>query len=86
MNIQQNNSASPMNDGYLDRASFLSLMRTGIHCKEYRFTRQIALQWLASFPGDLQASQIYAQALTGESRIGEACKILKGKSLLKFLG
>ena len=78
MNIQQNNSATPMNDGYLDRASFLSLMRTGIHCKEYRFTRQIALQWLASFPGDLQASQIYAQALMGESRIGEACKILKG--------
>ena len=77
MNNNQNNSQIPMNDGYLPRSSFVSLLQIGLNCKEYRFTRQIALQWLAAFPGDLQVSQVYAQALIGENRIGEARAIIK---------
>ncbi len=78
MTIRQNHSLPPPPGQSIDRSSFLLILQTAFACGEYRFTRQAALHWLAAFPGDLQVSQTYAQALLGEQRTIEARQVLKG--------
>lgn len=71
------NSFSPSGTD-LPRERFLAILRAGLGAAEYRFVVQSALQWLAVYPGDLQASLAYARALQGEGRTIEARNVARG--------
>ena len=45
------------------RGKFLTLLQTALSNREFQFTRQASLIWLASYPGDLLISFIYASVL-----------------------
>lgn len=38
----------------ITRPTVVSLLYTALRLKQYRFVRQSALLWLATFPGDLE--------------------------------
>jgi len=54
----------------------ITILQAAVKVREYRFTRQAALAWLATFPGDLQVDLFLARALLEEGRIGHASTIL----------
>ena len=62
----------------LTRAEYLQVVRTGLVARQYTFARQAVLNWLGTYPGDLQAALYYAQALTGEQRPALTARILHG--------
>jgi predicted Zn-dependent protease len=45
------------------RGKFLTLLQTALSNREFQFARQASLIWLASYPGDLLISFIYASVL-----------------------
>lgn len=45
------------------RGKFLTLLQTALNNREFQFARQATLIWLASYPGDLLISFIYASVL-----------------------
>lgn len=61
----------------LARKELLALLNTALIVKEYRFTRQGALAWLAIFPGDLYINYLLANALVGEGKHALARPILE---------
>lgn len=71
------NSFSPSGTD-LPRERFLAILHAGLGAAEYRFVVQSALQWLAAYPGDLQASLAYAHALQCEGRTSEARNVARG--------
>jgi hypothetical protein len=74
----QSQANFPKSGNTYSRPLILSLLNAALLSQEYRFSRQVSLQWLACYPGDLQISLIYAQALLGESSHQSAIPILKG--------
>ena len=46
------------------RSKFLTLLQAAMAKHEYQFARQAALIWLASYPGDLLVSFVYASVLS----------------------
>lgn len=62
----------------LSRSTYLSVVRAGLKAGNYRFAREAAIAWLATFPGDLWMSLCYGQALVGEERLTQALPILQG--------
>ncbi|MDD5368084.1 MAG: C25 family cysteine peptidase [Anaerolineaceae bacterium] len=52
----------------ISRSTVVSLLYTALRLKQYRFVRQSALLWLATFPGDLEINLVLAQAMYGEER------------------
>jgi tetratricopeptide (TPR) repeat protein len=62
---------------HLPRNQYLNMLSIAIEKGEYRFAKEAALQWLAAFPGDLQAGLLYAQVWTGENRAKQALSILE---------
>lgn len=50
----------------LTRQQYLGIVGAALMVKQFRFARQLVLDWLAIYPGDLQAGLYYAQALAGE--------------------
>jgi hypothetical protein len=72
-------SFSPSKQGrHFSRSLFIHLLEASLDCAEFRFARNIALQWLSVYPGDLAVSLLYAKSLTGEKRWNEVRTILKG--------
>jgi len=61
----------------VSRHTLLLLIRTGLRIRHYRFARQAALAWLASFPGDLLINFYLAQALLGEGKTTQVIPILE---------
>lgn len=61
----------------LFRPRLLTLLHTALALNETRFTRRLALSWLASYPGDLPVNLINARALIAENRIPQAIEILE---------
>jgi hypothetical protein len=45
------------------RETFLPLVKAAVESGEYRFARQAALSWLASFPGDMEVTLLQARAI-----------------------
>ena len=45
------------------RGKFLTLLQTALSNREFQFARQASLIWLASYPGDLLISFVYASVL-----------------------
>ncbi len=61
----------------IDRGRMLLLLETGLQVKAFRFTRQAALAWLSSFPGDLEVEHYYAKALINEGRTSQSQQVLE---------
>jgi tetratricopeptide (TPR) repeat protein len=61
----------------VDRADFLSLIKTSLSIAEFRFTRQASLAWLANFPGDLLVSLLLAESMVGEGKFAQAIPALE---------
>lgn len=61
----------------VNRQRLLFLLNAGMDTKAYRFTRQAALAWLASFPGDLEVNLAYARALMKEGRYAHASPVIQ---------
>ena len=61
----------------IDRGRMLLLLETSLQVKAFRFTRQAALAWLSSFPGDLEVEHYYAKALISEARSSQAKQVLE---------
>ena len=55
----------------------VTILQTALRVQEFRFVRQTALNWLASYPGDLPVSLLHGKALLGEGHISQAHRIAK---------
>jgi len=62
----------------LGRQQYLSLLRASLASKRFRYARDAALNWLGSFPGDLQVGLHYAKSLIGEGHPQLALPIIEG--------
>jgi hypothetical protein len=62
----------------LHRQRYLDILRAALSTHQYRFARQAALDWLATYPGDLTASLYYGLSLLGEKRLTQAISIFQG--------
>lgn len=60
----------------VDRQQMIQILAAGLAVNSTRFTRQAALAWLTSFPGDLEVNLIYARALMQEKRFLHAAPVL----------
>jgi hypothetical protein len=60
----------------VDRQQMLKILAAGLATNSTRFTRQAALAWLTSFPGDLEVNLVYARALVQEKRFLHAAPVL----------
>lgn len=74
--ITSNPSGSPKVQ-MIDRDHMLRLLTNGLDAGSYRFTRQAALAWLASFPGDLEINLFFVKALIKEERGAQASQVLE---------
>jgi hypothetical protein len=61
----------------INRQKMLILLNVGLNTMAYRFTRQAALAWLTSFPGDLEINLMYARALMKEERFSHAAPVIQ---------
>lgn len=62
----------------LSRPRYLLLVQAGLSSGQYRFAREAVLDWLATYPGDLEAGWLYARALAAEKRLAQAVVVLDG--------
>jgi tetratricopeptide (TPR) repeat protein len=60
----------------VDRQQMIKILSAGLAVNSIRFTRQAALAWLTSFPGDLEVNLIYTRALMQEKRFLHAAPVL----------
>jgi hypothetical protein len=73
-----NNNSNPLlinND--ISRDDLLTIIQSGLKYKEYKFVRQVVLNWLAAYPGDLYFNYIYAKTLVDEGKAAQALPILE---------
>jgi hypothetical protein len=61
----------------LNRDELIRLLGFGIEAKEWRFVRQVALTWLAAYPGDLGINLKLAEAWMSDDRPAPARTILE---------
>jgi hypothetical protein len=48
---------------FASRTLVIALIRAALSTDDYRFARRLALAWLTSYPGDLEASMLHARSL-----------------------
>lgn len=60
----------------VSRPTMLALLKAGLKNREFRFTRQAALTWLASFPGDILVNYLLSQAMLEEGKVAQVLTIL----------
>lgn len=73
LDLDQRSSNQP-----LSRSTYLGVIQAGLLARKFKFSQEIALNWLAAFPGDLSAGLYYAQALIGSGLFSQALPILQG--------
>lgn len=66
----------------LSRPTFIELLEAGLVTGAIRFTRQAALSWLGTFPGDLAVSRLYAETLFQSGAIQRALPVLENICLV----
>lgn len=76
MNNSQNTEQF-QHESTLSREGVIRLMLAALESNENRFLRQVALTWLAAFPGDMEIALLQAQALVSEGRPEQAIPILE---------
>ncbi|NPV86070.1 MAG: tetratricopeptide repeat protein [Anaerolineae bacterium] len=67
----------------ISRHRFMLVLNAALESQSFRFARQIAQNWLVSFPGDLQVSFLLAKALLAEGNKSQAVEILARISQLE---
>lgn len=65
-----------LNHGNISRDDLLTILSVGFRKREYRFVRQLVLNWLAAYPGDIQFNYFYARTLAEEGKALQALPIL----------
>lgn len=65
-----------LNQGNINRDDLLTILSVGFRKKEYRFVRQLVLNWLAAFPGDLYFNYLYAKSLVEDGKPQQSIPIL----------
>lgn len=60
-----------------DRTTVLRLIDVALETKSYRFARQVALGWLAAYPGDMKMSFQLAKIFRAEEKIPQAISLLE---------
>ena len=70
-------TTQPPQSRIITRPQLLVLLRTGLIQEAYRFSKQIALSWLAYYPGDLLVSRLFAQVHLQSGSYKQATRILK---------
>ncbi len=66
----------------LSRRDFMQLLEAAFQTESFRFARQAALSWLASFPGDLFVKHCLGKAQLGEGRTAQAAAIFEKLCML----
>ena len=61
----------------VDRKRMLQILNAGLATGSYRFTRQAALAWMTTYPGDLEINLLYAHALVKEMRFSHAVPVIQ---------
>ena len=61
----------------VDRKRMLQILNAGLATGSFRFTRQAALSWMTTFPGDLEINLVYALALVKEMRYSHAAPVIQ---------
>ena len=69
-------TTQPPQNKNINRPQLLVLLRTGLAQEAYRFSKQIALSWLAYYPGDLLVSRLFAQVQIQSGSYKQASRIL----------
>jgi tetratricopeptide (TPR) repeat protein len=65
-----------MPENLLFRDGMISLLEAALYSRTYRFARQAAITWLATYPGDAQVDFLLSCALLAEGKIKEGDEIL----------
>lgn len=60
----------------LSRSTYLQIVRAALDAAETLFARETILNWLAAYPGDLQANLQYAETLVAEGKPSRGLPIL----------
>ncbi|GAG23331.1 unnamed protein product, partial [marine sediment metagenome] len=76
MKISQNPPAS--NNHKISRERYLNIVRASLTVGQTSFARDMVLNWLANYPGDLYAGLLYAEVLMGENRFRQSLQVSRG--------
>ncbi len=66
----------------VSRRDYLRILDAALQTESFRFARQAALSWLASFPGDLWVKYCLGKAQLGEGRTAQAAGIFEQLCML----
>ena len=61
----------------ISREKYLLILKTAFAVQSYRFARQAAAHWLATYPGDIEVKVLFARAYIAENNIAQAKEILE---------
>jgi hypothetical protein len=64
----------------ISRENYLTLVKKALELSETKFARDAILNWLAAYPGDLEASGLYAKSLIRDGKPARAIPILRSIS------
>ncbi len=69
--------SQPLNENIFSRSRLLLILEAALETKSYRFARQLALTWLAVYPGDMVVDLTLARVLLAEGKEAEALAIAR---------
>ncbi len=64
----------------ISRENYLTIINKSLELNEIKFARDAILNWLAAFPGDLEAGWLYAKSLIQDGKPARAVPILRSLS------
>ncbi|MFC2054652.1 hypothetical protein ACFLV7_10230 [Chloroflexota bacterium] len=76
MKISHNPPA--LNHQKILRERYLTIVRASLAVGKTSFARDMVLNWLANYPGDLYAGLLYAEVLMGENRYRHSMQVSRG--------
>lgn len=62
----------------ISRERYLDIVRASLAVSQTSFARDLILNWLANYPGDLYAGLLYAEVLLGEKRYRQSMQVSRG--------
>ncbi len=74
MALSGSSSSTP---SMMTRSTLLRLIHAAVEVKAEKFARQVALTWLAAYPGDLEINYLLALALKAEGKSAHAASVLE---------
>lgn len=77
MSVTSYGYSTPNSSKLIDRLTLLQMLLAALEAQTYRFARQVALGWLAAYPGDLEVSLLLARVFLAEGKQAQAVAILE---------